>query len=103
MQVFVKARGNGVLNGRFYRVGRHSRAQPFSKARSASPIIPWVAPQLSHPRASSQTGQGSLPKGRLLPVLPVRMRVAILSSRGIYGCQRKNDQSELGDPAHIRK
>ena len=63
MQVFVKRRSNGVLNGSFYRVGHHSRAQPFSKARGASSIIPRVAAQLSHPCARSHTAQRSLPKG----------------------------------------
>ena len=53
MQVFVEPRRHGVLNCSFYRVGRHPRTQPFSKARRASPIIPWVASQLSHACARS--------------------------------------------------
>ncbi len=63
MQVFVERGGNSVLDGSLYRVGRHSRAQPLSKARSTSPIIPWVAAQLSHPCARSHTAQRSLPEG----------------------------------------
>jgi len=63
MQVFVERRRNSMLDSSFYRVGCHSRAQPFSKACRASPIIPWVAAQLSHARARSHTAKGPLPKG----------------------------------------
>jgi hypothetical protein len=100
VQVFVERSGNGMLNGSFYRVGGHSRAQPFSKARSASPIIPWVAAQLSHPCTRSHTAQRSLSEGGMLPVLAVRMLVPSLRHCGVGYCQRNGYQNELGDPSH---
>ena len=88
MQVLVERRRNGVLDGSFYRVGRHSRTQPFSKARSAAPVIPWMAAQLTHSRTRSHAAQRPLPEGRMLPVLTVRMLAPRLCRRGIGGCQR---------------
>jgi hypothetical protein len=88
MQVFVERRRDGVLDGSFYRVGRHSRAHPFSKARRASPIIPWVAAQLSQPCPGGDTAQSAFPEGRMFPVLAVRMRVPSLRGCGVGGCQR---------------
>jgi hypothetical protein len=88
MQVFVERRRDGVLNGRFYRVGRHSGAQAFSKSRSASAIIPWVATQLSYPSTRNHTAQRSLSERRMLPMPPVRMRVSGLRRCGVGGCKR---------------
>ena len=91
MQVFVERGGNSVLNGSFYRVGRHSRTQPLSKARSAATVIPRVAAQLAPSCTRSHTAQRSLPECRMLPVLAVRMLVPRLRRRGIGGCQRNSD------------
>jgi len=90
MQVFVERRRNGVLDGSFYRVGRHSRTQPLSKARSATPIIPWMAAQLAPSCTRSHTAQRSLPEGGMLPVFAVRMLAPRLRRRGIGGCQRNS-------------
>ena len=100
MQVFMKRRGNSVLNGSFYRVGCHSRAQPLSKARSASPVIPRVATQLAHSCTRSHTAQRSLPEGGMPPVLAVRMFAPRLRRSGIGGCQRDCYHNELGDLSH---
>ena len=100
MQVFMKPRGNGVLDGSFNRVGRESRAHPLSEARRASPIIPWAAAQLPHSCLRNHTAHRCLPEGRLLPLLAVWMRLRTFRHRGIGGCQRNCDENELGDPAH---
>ena len=102
MQVFVQPRGNGVLHGSFYCVGRESRAHPLSEARRASAIIPWAAAQLPYTCLGSHTAQRGLSDGGVLPVLAVRMRLAALRHRGIGCGQRNSDQHELGDPAHNR-
>jgi hypothetical protein len=90
MQVFVKRGGNGVLDCSFYRVGCHPRAQPFSKARCASPIILWMASQLSHPCARSHAAQRSLSESRLLPVLAVWMRLRNMRHGVVRACQRNS-------------
>lgn len=87
MQVFVERRGNGVLDGSFYRMSRHPRAQPFSEACRASPIIPWVTAQLSHPCASGNTAQRSPSEGGMLPMLAIRMRVPSMRPCSVGSCQ----------------
>jgi hypothetical protein len=100
MQVFMKPRGNGVLDGSFYSVGRHSRAQTLPKASRASSIIPGAAAQLSHPCAHSHTAHRSFTEGLLFPVLAVRVRGPRLRHSGMDGCQRNSDEDQLGDAAH---
>src|SRR5260370_22439036 len=98
MQVFVERSGNSVLNGSFYRVGRHSRTQPLSKARSAATVIPWVAAQLAPSCTRSHTAQRSLSEGGMLPVLAVRMLAPRLRRPGIGGFPRKNHYKKMGGP-----
>lgn len=75
VQIFMKRRRDGVLDGASYRVGGKSCTQTFAKTRGASSVIPWMTGHLSYCRAADHPSDGSFTEGRMLPMLPVRMFV----------------------------
>jgi hypothetical protein len=59
MQVFVKARGNSVFHGSFYRIGREPGTYALSEPGRASAIISWMAAQLSYAGSRNHASQCS--------------------------------------------
>lgn len=102
MQILVKRRGDRVLDGRFYRMGSKSSAEPFTKSPNASAIISWMPAQLSYACAHGYTAHCFLSKGLMFPAASIRVRVMLLRDSGrVRGCdQHGHDESELDNPSH---
>ena len=103
MEVFMKRRGYGVLNSSLNSVGCESCAKPLSEPRCPSPIISWMVRQLSDPCPSNHASDCFFPKGRMSPVLSVRMGLVRLNPSGLRVCticKKNGEKRELGDPAH---
>ena len=68
MQIFVKARGDPVLHGRFHTMGCETCAQILAES-SGAPAVAESLPtcSCSHPR------QGTFTKRRMFPVFDVRV------------------------------
>ena len=105
MQIFVKRRGDRVLDGRFYRMRSKSGAEPLAESRNASAIIPWMPAQLSYTRPHRYTAHRSFSKGLMFPAASVRVAGTSLRDGGRVrdSDPEGDDKSELDNPPHAHR